>query len=163
MKLILSLVAVVMIGYSATAQTAKTAKTKEAKPVAVEAKSTSTEKAAVSTEKSVNSDGITFKAKEISKADIKYAADETFTFEFKNTSKTPLIISNVQTSCGCTTANKPTEPVQPGKSSEISVKYDTKRVGPFTKTITVTTNIGEPVVLTIKGNVLAQETNNSAN
>ncbi len=96
---------------------------------------------------------ITFKTLEINKPDIVYGADETFTFDFKNTGKTPIIISNVQTSCGCTTANKPTEPVAPGKSSSIAVKYDTKRVGEFVKTITVTTNVGDPVVLTIKGKV----------
>lgn len=96
---------------------------------------------------------ITFKTLEVNKPNIAYGADETFTFDFKNTGKTPIIISNVQTSCGCTTANKPTEPVAPGKSSSISVKYDTKRVGDFVKTITVTTNVGDPVVLTIKGKV----------
>ena len=96
---------------------------------------------------------ITFKTLEVNKPNIAYGADETFTFDFKNTGKTPIIISNVQTSCGCTTANKPTEPVAPGKSSAISVKYDTKRVGEFVKTITVTTNVGDPVVLTIKGKV----------
>ena len=96
---------------------------------------------------------ITFKTLEVNKPNIAYGADETFTFDFKNTGKTPIIISNVQTSCGCTTANKPTEPVAPGKSSSISVKYDTKRVGEFVKTITVTTNVGDPVVLTIKGKV----------
>jgi len=96
---------------------------------------------------------ITFKTLTIDRPNIAYGADETFTFDFKNTGKTPIIVSNVQTSCGCTTADKPTEPVQPGKSSKISVKYDTKRVGEFTKTITVTTNVGDPVVLTIKGKV----------
>ena len=40
--------------------------------------------------------------------------------------------------------------------AEIAVKYDTKRVGGFTKTITVTTNVGEPIVLTIKGTVLPE-------
>jgi len=104
---------------------------------------------------------VTFKTLVIDRPNIAYGADETFSFEFKNTGNTPVIISNVQTSCGCTTASKPEQPVAPGKSSVISVKYDTKRVGEFTKTITVTTNVQtEPIVLTIKGKVAPQPTQN---
>lgn len=100
--------------------------------------------------------GLTFTTMVIERNDIPYGSDELFVFEFKNNSKTPAIIQGVQTSCGCTTANKPEAPVQPGKKSQISVKYDTKRVGPFTKTITVTSNLGEPITLTIKGTVLPE-------
>lgn len=97
---------------------------------------------------------ITFTTLEINRPAIPYDSQELFIFEFKNTGKTPILIQNVQTSCGCTTAEKPSEPIQPGKKSKISVKYDTKRVGDVHKTITVTTNVGEPIVLTIKGKVL---------
>lgn len=104
---------------------------------------------------------VTFKTLVIDRPNIAYGADETFSFEFKNTGNVPVTISNVQTSCGCTTASKPEQPVAPGKSSVISVKYDTKRVGEFTKTITVTTNVQpEPIVLTIKGKVAPQPTEN---
>ncbi len=102
--------------------------------------------------------GIKFTQMEIVRENIPYGSDETFSFEFKNESKTPALIQGVQTSCGCTTANKPEEPVKPGKKSVISVKYDTKRVGNFTKTITVTSNVSEPIVLTIRGTVLSQDT-----
>ena len=102
---------------------------------------------------------ITFKTLKIERAEIKYDSKEPFVFEFKNTGKTPLIITNVQTSCGCTAAEKPTERIAKGKSSKIVVNYDTKRVGQFTKTITVTTNVStEPIILTITGKVLPQET-----
>jgi hypothetical protein len=97
---------------------------------------------------------ITFTVTEINRPAIPYDSQELFIFEFKNTGKVPLLIQNVQTSCGCTTAEKPSEPIQPGKKSKISVKYDTKRVGGVHKTITVTTNVSEPIVLTIKGEVL---------
>lgn len=102
--------------------------------------------------------GIKFTQMEIVRENIPYGADETFSFDFKNEGKTPALIQGVQTSCGCTTANKPEEPVKPGKKSVISVKYDTKRVGNFTKTITVTSNVSEPIVLTIRGSVLSQDT-----
>lgn len=97
---------------------------------------------------------VTFKTLTIERPSIPYDSKEPFVFEFKNTGSTPVIVTNVQTSCGCTTAEKPTEPVAKGKSSKIAVNYDTKRVGQFTKTITVTTNAStEPIVLTIKGTV----------
>jgi Protein of unknown function (DUF1573) len=102
---------------------------------------------------------VTFKTLKIERVDIPYDSKEPFIFEFKNTGKQPVIITNVHTSCGCTAAEKPTEPVAKGKSSKIVVNYDTKRVGNFTKTITVTTNVStEPIVLTITGNVLAAPT-----
>lgn len=100
--------------------------------------------------------GLTFTQIEIVREDIPYGSDETFSFDFKNDSKTPAIIQGVQTSCGCTTAKKPEEPIQKGKKSQISVKYDTKRVGAFTKTITITSNVSEPIILTIKGTVLPE-------
>jgi hypothetical protein len=102
--------------------------------------------------------GLTFTKMEIVRENIPYGSDELFAFEFKNDAKTPAIIQGVQTSCGCTTANKPEEPIKPGKKSQISVKYDTKRVGPFTKTITITSNVSEPIILTIKGSVLPEKT-----
>lgn len=61
-------------------------------------------------------------------------------FKFKNTGKEPLILSNVRASCGCTTPSWPKEPIAPGASSEIAVKYDSNRIGKFAKTITITSN-----------------------
>lgn len=97
-----------------------------------------------------------FKTLEISRENIPYNSDSLFVFEFKNVSKDPVIIQNVQTSCGCTTAKKPEQPIQPKEKSEISVVFDTKRIGNFTKTITVTHSGGDPIILTIKGSVLPQ-------
>ena len=98
-----------------------------------------------------------FTTLEIVRDSIPYDSKDLFIFEFKSNSKKPATIQGVQTSCGCTAAEKPTEPVKPGKKSKISVSYDTKRVGPFTKTITVTSDVSEPIVLTIRGTVLPQK------
>ena len=66
----------------------------------------------------------------------------------------PLIISKVSSSCGCTIPKKPEEAILPGKTGEIQVKYDTKRVGPIRKAITVISNADTPTkVLKIKGEV----------
>ena len=80
--------------------------------------------------------------------------DCTFDFKFKNTGKEPLILANCQASCGCTTPACPKEPIGPGSSGAIKVKYDSNRVGVFTKTVTVTSNAkNSPVTLTIKGKI----------
>ena len=55
------------------------------------------------------------------------------TFIFTNTGKEPLILANVQTSCGCTTPSWTVDPVLPNKKGKIDVHYDTNRMGAFVK------------------------------
>jgi len=76
-------------------------------------------------------------------------------FRFKNIGKSPLIISQVKGSCGCTVPTKPEKPIMPGETGEIKVKYATNRIGPFSKTVTITSNAYEEnKVIRIKGRVL---------
>jgi len=76
------------------------------------------------------------------------------TFEFKNTGKADLQLSNVTSSCGCTVPEWPKEPISPGKSATIKVSYNTSNVGPINKYIYVMSNAEEErVTLSIKGNV----------
>ena len=81
-------------------------------------------------------------------------------FIFTNTGDAPLIISNVQSTCGCTVPTKPTAPIMPGKSDKISVKYN-MNPGPIRKTITVESNAtnyeGGRVALKIKGEVIVKQ------
>ena len=101
---------------------------------------------------------ITFKVTEFDFGTIEYGGNGTYEFEFKNTGKDPLIVSHVGTSCGCTVPDWTKEPVNKNKSGKIRATYDTKRIGPFTKTLTVTSNAkNNPVTLTIKGTVKAPE------
>ena len=76
-------------------------------------------------------------------------------FVFTNTGTEPLIISKAKGSCGCTVPTWPKEPIAPGASGSIKVKYDTKRPGPINKSVTITSNaINTPTkVLRIKGEV----------
>lgn len=75
-------------------------------------------------------------------------------FKFTNKGQSPLILSNVSSSCGCTVPNWPKDPILPGAAGTIKVKYDTKRVGNFNKSITVNSNaINSMVLLRITGNV----------
>lgn len=77
-----------------------------------------------------------------------------YDYKFKNTGKEPLILANCQASCGCTAPTCPKEPILPGASGTIKVKYDSNRVGVFTKTVTITSNAkNSPVTLTIKGKI----------
>lgn len=79
----------------------------------------------------------------------------TYEFLVKNVGDQPVIISNVQPSCGCTTPEWPKEPILPGKIVKIKAMYNsTGRPGPFYKSITVTSNAETPSkVLYIKGAV----------
>lgn len=87
------------------------------------------------------------------------AGVQTTTFKFKNTGTSPLIISNVRASCGCTTPKWTREPVVPNGSGEITVSYDpANRPGVFAKTVTVTSNAQNAnVILEISGQVDQRE------
>jgi hypothetical protein len=78
--------------------------------------------------------------------------------KFTNVGKSPLIITNVKGSCGCTVPTRPKEPIMPGDTGEIEIKYATNRIGAFSKTVTITSNASKPsVVIQVKGKVLNDE------
>ncbi|MBK6446886.1 MAG: DUF1573 domain-containing protein [Bacteroidetes bacterium] len=107
-----------------------------------------------------NAAEITFENETHDYGTIKQGADGTCEFKFKNTGKEPLIISNAKGSCGCTVPTWPKEPIMKGQTGSIKVHYDTKRVGAFTKTVTLNSNAkSDTKVLTIKGVVEASEDN----
>lgn len=80
------------------------------------------------------------------------------TFEFTNTGNAALIITNVLSTCGCTIPTYSTEPIMPGKSGKIDIKYNLAP-GPIRKTITVESNAvnydSGRIPLKIKGEVIA--------
>lgn len=77
-----------------------------------------------------------------------------YEFSFTNTGKAPLLVAGTQTSCGCTASDYPKEPIAPGASASIKVKFDSKgKVGVQDKAITVSTNAPYTPALHIKGNV----------
>lgn len=98
---------------------------------------------------------IEFKSDTIDYGTIEKGSNGVRVFEFTNTGNAPLIISQVTSSCGCTIPKKPEGPILPGKTGQIEVKYDTNRVNPIRKTITVISNADTPTVaLKIKGDVV---------
>ena len=98
---------------------------------------------------------ISFKNETVDYGKIAKGSDGVRVFEFTNTGDAELVVTNVKSSCGCTVPKKPEGPIAPGASGSIEVKYDTNRVGPIRKTVTVYSNADEPIkALKIKGEVL---------
>ncbi len=98
---------------------------------------------------------INFEVEELDYGTIEKGSNGVRVFTFTNTGNAPLIISNVKASCGCTVPTYSNEAILPGEEGEITVKYDTKKVGKFTKTITVSSNAtNTKKLLKIKGNIV---------
>ncbi|WP_040281153.1 DUF1573 domain-containing protein [Psychroserpens damuponensis] len=99
---------------------------------------------------------IKFKTEVVDYGTITQNSDGTRLFTFTNTGDAPLLITNVKASCGCTVPTYSKTPILPGESGALNIKYDTKRLGSFTKTVTVTSNAqGGNKILKIKGNIIA--------
>lgn len=78
-------------------------------------------------------------------------------FVFKNVGNEPLILSNVAASCGCTVPEWPKNPILPNQSASIKVKYDTRRIGTISKSVTVFSNAAtDRVMLQLRGNIAAK-------
>jgi len=108
-----------------------------------------------------NGPKIEFKTETIDYGTVKKSEDNGIRiFEFTNTGDAPLIIADVKSSCGCTVPQKPKEPIMPGKTGEIQVKYN-MNPGAINKTVTVESNAvnkeGGKILLRIKGTVVKEE------
>ena len=101
---------------------------------------------------SFNAQEFKFEEETIDYGKIEKASNGERTFVFTNTGDQPLIIQKIKSSCGCTVPEKPSGPIMPGEKGEIKVSYDTKRVGGFSKSITITSNAKNALkVIKIKG------------
>jgi hypothetical protein len=137
LSVLLLLTFVAAVGYSQVEETAK------AEPIAIQE------------EKTAEGPKMVFEQKTVDYGTIEQGSDPYRYFKFKNTGTEPLIITHAKGSCGCTVPTYPKEPIAPGESGEIKVRYDTNRPGRFTKRVTLTTNAGdEKKMLTIKGEVV---------
>lgn len=119
----------------------------------------STKKTTAAALPKVEGAGMAYVSETIDYGTIAQNADGKREFVFTNNGNKPLIITNASGSCGCTVPTYSKEPIAPGAKGVIGVKYDTARVGAFTKTVTITSNAtGTPSkTLTIKGTVLAAD------
>jgi len=80
-----------------------------------------------------------------------------YEFEFTNKGQAPLVISEVEGSCGCTVAEYTKDPVMPGKKGKVKATFDAAAMGKFRKSIKVVANVeGGPEYLYIKGTVVEE-------
>lgn len=97
---------------------------------------------------------VTLKETEFDFGKIPQGKPVTHVFEITNTSKTPLRITQVNASCGCTTPTwEKDKTVAPGEKTSITVGYNAAAAGPFTKFITISYNDTQSKQITIKGEV----------
>lgn len=98
---------------------------------------------------------ITWKSTEINLGEIVQNKPVSLEFEFINTGESPVIISSVQASCGCTSTDYSKTPILPGESTKIKAVYNAATKGVFKKQVTVITNAEEnPKTLTFTGTVI---------
>ena len=89
---------------------------------------------------------ISFKEKSVDFGDITQGDKVSHTFELTNSGKTPLIISNVTATCGCTVPSWPKDPIAPGKTAEIKVSFNsTGKMGKQNSVVRIYSNASEPI------------------
>jgi hypothetical protein len=80
-----------------------------------------------------------------------------FYFEITNKSDKPIVVESTVASCGCTTPEKPTEPIAPGATGKVKVQYNASAMGHFDKQVTIKlAGVDTPKVVSITGDVLSQ-------
>lgn len=88
---------------------------------------------------------------------IEQGGDGNCEFNFTNKGDVPIVLTGVRSSCGCTVPEWSKDPILPGETGVIKVKYDTRRVGPINKSIVVNSNaVNATVILRITGTVVAK-------
>ncbi len=102
------------------------------------------------------SDVAKFSSSTVDLGKVKVGSPVTGTFTVTNVGTTPLIIENVQPSCGCTKSDYTKEPIAPGKTGSITATYNAAVVGNFNKTVYIKfAGVNEQVGLNIVGTVLS--------
>ena len=92
---------------------------------------------------------------------IKLNVPATHKFVFTNKGKIPMVITNAQPSCGCTTPDWTKDPIPPGGQGFVQATYNAASVGAFDKKVTVTANVDSGVImLSIRGEVVAEPAKN---
>lgn len=106
---------------------------------------------------------MSFEADEVDYGTIEQHSEPLRVLKFTNTGTEPLVIKNARGSCGCTVPKWQKEPIAPGETSELEVRYATNRLGKINKKITITTNEGgEPHVIRVVGEVLEKQEEKAA-
>jgi hypothetical protein len=83
---------------------------------------------------------IEFSTAAIDFGQISKGSDGSKKISFSNKGASPLIITKCEGECSCTAVEWPKYAIQPGKSGELTIKYNTDIVGHFSKTIYIYSN-----------------------
>lgn len=105
---------------------------------------------------------ITFEETSFDFGDIHQGDQVEHVFNFENSGNQPLIITNVQTTCGCTATDWPREPILPGDTQSLKVKFNSAgKFGRQNKVITIVSNAVSPLnQVKIVTNVLPKKETN---
>ncbi|UII23263.1 DUF1573 domain-containing protein [Fulvivirga ligni] len=117
-----------------------------------------------STMETKNGPAMTFQEVKHEFGDIHQGDKVEHVFKFENTGNEPLVISNVQVTCGCTASDWPRDPIAPGQESSMTIKFNSAgKMGTQNKVITIISNSEEKYRLTITANVLPKEESGDTN
>ncbi len=105
------------------------------------------------TQSAISEENLGLKESEYNFGKIPQGKPVTHIFEFTNTGKAPLMLDNVQASCGCTTPQWNKDTLAPGATSKITIGYNAANEGSFTKPVTITYNGNLTKQIIIKGEV----------
>ncbi len=102
---------------------------------------------------------ITFEKSSHDFGDIAQGEKVNYVFKFKNTGNAPLILQDVQTTCGCTATDWPRQPIAPGESGKIAASFDSNgKMGKQNKVITIYSNAtNSPERVSIITNIIPKE------
>jgi len=85
---------------------------------------------------------------------IPFKKEASYSFGFSNIGKSPLIIQNVKTGCGCTVPEWTKKPIRPGEKGQLKIKYNASFPGKFNKRVEVFYNgPNSPAQVEIQGEV----------
>jgi hypothetical protein len=100
-----------------------------------------------------HTEGLALKETQFHFGKIQQGRPVTHVFTITNTGDKPLLLENVQASCGCTTPEWSKAPVAPGASADIKVGYNAAAEGVFNKTVTISYEGNQHKTIVIKGEV----------
>ncbi len=107
-------------------------------------------------DKAENTDGpvLHFETNTVDFGEIVQESDPLRKIVFSNSGNAPLVIKNAKGSCGCTVPIWSKEPIMPGQTDTLTIRYDTKRIGQIRKSVSLYTNQSDdPYVLQVVGKV----------
>ncbi len=100
---------------------------------------------------------MTFESMTLDYGKVEQNGDPIRLIKFTNTGTEPLIVESATSTCGCTVPSPPKDPIAPGQSASMEVRYNTGNVGTISKAVRIKTNEGVEHVIQLTGEVIKKE------